>query len=187
MVSSESGTSGLRGFKSMSHGSRRAADVVEDFFEARGADLLTFLRRRLRCDADAHDIAQETYLRFIRLGKPEQIQNAESYVFRIASNLLWEHRLREGPAQYSGNPTEEIADDCTALDLAASEERGARIRKVLDDLPAVPRAVLILHLRDGLTCPEIGARCLTSTISFVVLPHRGMLLYCLKDSVTKRL
>lgn len=142
----------------MPYGSQRAAALVEEFFEARGADLLTFLRRRLRCDADAQDIAQETYLRFIRLGKPEQIQNAESYVFRIAANLLWEHRLREQPAQLFGAQIEEAADDPTALDLAASAERATRIRKVLDELPPVPRAVLVLHLRDGFTCAEIGTR-----------------------------
>lgn len=132
--------------------------LAAKLFEARGLDLLSFLRRRLGSDADARDIAQETYLRFIRLGDPDRINNPEAYLFRIASNLLWEHRLRQRNLSRHA-PLEQVAlDEHTPFDLAVSTQLGERINLILNKLPPLQRAVLILHLRDGVTCADIGAR-----------------------------
>lgn len=127
-------------------------------FKARGDDLVRFLRRRLASAADARDLAQESYLRFIRLGDPVRIENPEAYLFRIASNLLWEHQLRErglaGRTPLEETPTEEH----TPFDLTLSLQVGRKLKLALDDLSPIQRAVLILHLRDGLTCADIGAQ-----------------------------
>ena len=134
----------------------RVITLAARLFEARGADLLGYLRRRLSSEADARDIAQETYLRFIRLGNPDRIDNPEAYLFRIASNLLWEHKLRERSAS-GQTPLEETATtEHTPFDFAISTQMGERLRSVLDALPTLQRAILILHLRDGLTCGAIG-------------------------------
>ena len=127
-------------------------------FEARGTDLLRYLRQRVGSVADARDIAQEAYLRFIRLGDPARIENAEAYLFRIASNLLWEHKLRgrnlSGQAPLEQTPTAEQ----TPFDLALSSQLGERLKLALNTLPALQRAILVLHLRDELSCSDIGAQ-----------------------------
>lgn len=124
--------------------------------ETRGSDLLRYVRRRVRSDADARDITQEAYLRFIRLAKPDRLNNPEAYLFRIAGNLVSEHQLRA--RHLAGH--RRIEDDAVCLEtpfeLAVSRDVVARVRAVLEDLPATPRAVIILHLRDGLTCADIG-------------------------------
>ncbi|MEJ1964487.1 MAG: sigma-70 family RNA polymerase sigma factor [Gammaproteobacteria bacterium] len=138
---------------------RRVTDLAAGLFHSRGEDLLGFLRRRVRSDADARDIAQETYLRFIRLADPSRIDNPEAYLFRIAANLLWEHRLRQQqPAADPLVPENEPAVDHTPLDIAVSHELARNLKSVLSELPATPRAVLVLHLRDGLTYGQIGAQ-----------------------------
>lgn len=119
---------------------------------------MRYLRRRLRSETDARDIAQETYLRFIRLAKPEQIDNPEAYLFRIAGNLLWEHQMRERSLIGQAESDEHPVTEETPFDLAASAEEARRLRIVLEELPATRRAVLVLHLRDGLTCAQIGAQ-----------------------------
>jgi RNA polymerase sigma factor (sigma-70 family) len=127
-------------------------------FHARGADLLRFLRQRLGSIADARDLAQETYLRFIRLGDPDRIDNPEAYLFRIASNLLWEHRLR-AQSLLGQSPLEETAtEEHTPLDLTATMQIGEKLKLALNALPPVQRAILVLHLRDGISCVDIGGQ-----------------------------
>jgi RNA polymerase sigma-70 factor (ECF subfamily) len=137
---------------------RTSAALVAWLHEARGADLLGYLRRRLRSEAAARDIAQEAYLRFIRLGDPARIENAEAYLFRIAANLLWEHRLRTRDVPPEDRADETPATEYTPFELACSAEVAERIRAALNGLPAMQRAVVILHLRDGLTCAQIAAQ-----------------------------
>lgn len=127
-------------------------------FEARGADLLRYVRRRVRTDADARDITQEAYLRFIRLAQPDRLNNPEAYLFRIAGNLVWEHQLRaRGLAAHHPLEEDPAAVD-TPFELAVSSEVANRVRAVLEELPPTPRAVLLLHLRDGWTCADIGGQ-----------------------------
>lgn len=141
---------------------KRATDLAGSLFEARGADLLGFLRRRVHSDADARDIAQETYLRFIRLADPQRIDNPEAYLFRIAANLLWEHRLgqqRHGDSSDAGDiPQAEPATDSGPLDLAVTEQAARRLKAALSDLPATPRAVLVLRIQHELTISQIAAQ-----------------------------
>lgn len=139
---------------------QRATDLAAALFKARGEDLLGFLRRRLRSDADAKDIAQETYLRFIRLADPRRLDNAEAYLFRIAANLLWEHRMRQRTTitDADGALTAQLVAEQTPFDLAVSAEVAGKLRSVVEELPPTQRAIVILHMRDGLTYGDIAGR-----------------------------
>jgi len=148
--------------KNMNSGSTIRQLAVK-LFEARGSDLLRFLRQRLGSEADARDIAQETYLRFIRLGNPEQIENCEAYLFRIATNLLWEHKLRERKLAGQSPLEEPQTAETTPFDLAINEEFSEHMQRVLETLPQAQRAVLILRIRDDCTCAEISAKTGIST------------------------
>ena len=136
----------------------RVQALAARLFETRGADLVRFLRQRLGSDSDARDIAQESYLRFIRLADVDRVVNAEAYLFRIASNLLWERKLKD--RSIAGHaPLEECPEvEQTPIDLAMSAQMAQRFRNAVSALPFVQRAVLILHLRDEFTCAEIGAQ-----------------------------
>jgi RNA polymerase sigma-70 factor (ECF subfamily) len=130
---------------------------VERLFRSRGEDLLRYLRLRLRGDAEARDIAQEAFLRFLRLSEPERVQNPDAYIFRIAGNLLWERRLREGSARQSRLLEEDaLIAEHTPLDLAVAAQESSRVRQALSTLPPLPRAIVILHLRDGLSFSAIA-------------------------------
>ncbi len=131
--------------------------LAERIYTSRGADLLRYLQQRLRNDADARDIAQEAFLRFLRLDDQERVRNPEAYIFRIAGNLLWERRLRQH-AELGKPLVEEIPmTEQTPLDIAVADEEAVRVRATLEALPAVRRAVLVLHIRDGLSFAQIAA------------------------------
>lgn len=151
--------------------------LAMSLFEARGSDLLRYVRRRVRTESDARDIAQEAYLRFIRLAKPDVIENPEAYLFRIAGNLVWEHQLRQRNEARHAAQKEPAIVEYTSLDLAVSTELVQRVRAVLDELPPTPRAAIVLHLRDGLTCAAIGAQ-MGVSVSMVKKHLSGALAYC---------
>ncbi|MBL8268536.1 sigma factor, partial [Steroidobacter sp.] len=54
-----------------------------------------FLLRRLRSKDTAEDLAQEVFLRLLRIANRTLIQRPEAYVFQVAYNALSELKLRE--------------------------------------------------------------------------------------------
>jgi RNA polymerase sigma factor (sigma-70 family) len=125
-----------------------------------GEDLLRFLSRRVRA-ADAHDLAQEVYVRLLRLKRDNFILNPEAYLYRVACNLLYEFEMNrraavDGLRRWSEEVATEtqFATDSSANDMAMA----ARLRDTLNELPELQRAVLILHRQDGLTYDEIARK-----------------------------
>ncbi len=129
--------------------------LQEAFREYRGA-LYHYLRRRLGNEKDARELSQEAFLRFIRLDNPERLRNPEAYIFRIAGNLLWEQRLRNSEESAPASQEEIASLEQAPFDFASSREVAARLHAALGTLTPTQRAVLILHLRDGLSFSEIA-------------------------------
>jgi RNA polymerase sigma-70 factor (ECF subfamily) len=137
-----------------------ADPFVQRLVAEHGEDLLRFLARRVRCAADARDLAQEAYVRLLRLERKDLIRDPQAYVYRVAANLLHEFELkRRADAAGMRQWTEEQAIDDTSpgADRAADAMLiGTKLREVLDELTPKCRAVLVLHRRDGMTYEEIG-------------------------------
>ena len=67
--------------------------LVERLFaEHRGA-LQAFFLRRIRAKADAADLAQEVYVRMLRISDQEAIRNPVHYLYTVANNLVKEHAV----------------------------------------------------------------------------------------------
>src|SRR5258706_12017722 len=78
----------------------RTRDETNGFVERLVAEqygtLLAFFRRRSRLAADAADLAQEVYLRMLRVNNPESIRNPQAYLFTVANNLAMEQGALNG-------------------------------------------------------------------------------------------
>lgn len=122
-------------------------------------DLVKFLARRTTTAADAQDLAQEVYLRLMRVERLDLIRKPRSYLLRIAANLLCEWRLKAPqarPHDASALTLLPAADDPEAD--AIRERRARRIATELDQLTPAMRAALVLQIRDGLSYEEIASR-----------------------------
>jgi RNA polymerase sigma-70 factor (ECF subfamily) len=111
--------------------------------------------------ADAHDLAQEVYVRLLRLKRNHLIQNPEAYLYRVACNLLHEFEInRRADLDGIRRWTEELATEAHLTTDVSVNAIGidARLRAALEELPELQRAVLILHRQQGLTYEEIGSR-----------------------------
>lgn len=134
-----------------------AADAAKLY----GADLLWFLLGRLKNEQDAKDIAQEIYLRLLRLGKGELVREPRAYVYFVARQVLAQFRLRasQSPVTYDSKLVrhgeqhpEELGPDGVADRLMALSEA----EHVLSALPPVHAQVFVLRTFEGLSWAQIA-------------------------------
>lgn len=127
-----------------------------------GQRLRRFFSLRLRNVADASDLAQEVFLRLMRVEHYETIRSPEAYLFTVASHVLHQHTLRQASAPTSMDISEVFAE----LQLVSSDDpvvraegqqRLADIARALEQLPAKMSTTLMLHRFAGLSIEEIGA------------------------------
>ena len=122
-------------------------------------ELQRYLLRRLsRSGLDAADIAQETFLRLLRVQHTELIRKPRAYLYRIAVNVIREFELRE-----QGSPLHGAVDIVATEDLLPAPdnsidrvEHASSLTAALEGLPAMQRAALLLFKRDGKSYREIA-------------------------------
>ena len=145
----------------MMDGRRRG--FVEKLFAEHRRALQAYFYRRIRAKSDAPDLAQEVYLRMLRVSDPEAIRNPQLYLYTVASNLVKEHALLQ---QRQANRLDLDAVDVqqwlgelpsleAELEVSQMVER---LGAVVERLPARWRTALILQNRYGLTYQQIGER-----------------------------
>src|SRR6202050_2455662 len=110
----------------------RQPSLVERLFAEHRGGLQSFFRRRIRSKADASDLAQEVYVRMLRISNQEAIRNPVLYLYTVANNLVKEHAVLDR-RQASGIDIDEAAADVQletvpALDAElAALQRGGRV------------------------------------------------------------
>ena len=136
--------------------------VVRPFAEHRAA-LEAFFHRRIKTKSDAPDLAQEVYVRMLRVSDADAIRNPELYLYTVANNLVKEHaildRRRSSGIDVDDTTVQQQLAELPAFDADIdATQRMARLREVLAQLRPTHRAAVMLHYRDGLSCSEIARR-----------------------------
>lgn len=123
-----------------------------------GPHLLRFLASRLADASQAEDLAQEVYLRLLRVDDVGLIRDPRAFALRVAANVAHEWRmLARNRLAHSADALETLIDKAEEpFDTVAQAEQLARLRAALNTLSPTCRAVLLLHRRDGLTYHEIA-------------------------------
>lgn len=136
---------------------------VAELVAKHGGKLRRFLAARLRNTADIGDLAQEVYLRLLRVEQHDHIRNPEAYLLTIAGHVLQQHALARAAGPMIVDIMEEFIDERIAEEsdpVAALhlERRLAALDRALSRLPPKARAAFILQRRDGCTVDEIAGR-----------------------------
>jgi RNA polymerase sigma factor (sigma-70 family) len=135
--------------------------LVERLFAEHRAALQTFFLRRIRTKADAADLAQEVYLRMLRIGDQEAIRNPVHYLYTVANNLVKEHaaldRRQASGIDIDDAPAHEQLETLPQFggDLDA-RQRVARLGIVLQQLRPKCRAAVELRFTHGFSFREIA-------------------------------
>lgn len=144
-------------------GAEDARDLLAGLVASHGAQLRQFLFARVANVADVLDIAQEVYLRMLRIPNVESIRSPEAYLFTVAQHVVQQHSLKALARPPSIDFTQMLtpaagapqADPMLELDAAQCLEQ---LQAALEELSPKARATFLLHRCDGLSIDEIGAR-----------------------------
>ncbi len=140
----------------------RGRPDLDQVFRDYTPTLLRYLTSRIGSEAEARDLAQEAYLRLTRVADGDLIRQPEAYVFRIAANLANEFLLKR-------RKSSETVELDTVLETGIDGDKAAfeqqlearsslrRLETILEELPPLYRAVLLLRRRDGLSHAEIAS------------------------------
>lgn len=139
-----------------------AAREIRTLYEAEVPKLMRFFQRRTGYAEDAADLAQDTFLRFVRVTPGTTIQTPQAYLRRIAGNLLRDRAVRASTRlERLQVPLDEsfqnVSDDDPHRTLEGQQQL-AHYREVLLKLKPKTLEIFLLHRLDGLTYKEIGAR-----------------------------
>ena len=137
--------------------------LVERLFAEHRRALQAFFYRRIRTKSDAPDLAQEVYVRMLRVSDQQAIRDPERYLYTVASNLVKEYaaldRWRGRGVDLEGASVQQQLGELPTVDSEIDvAHRVARLRAVLGQLSPKCRAAVILQYRHGLTYEQIGER-----------------------------
>jgi len=126
------------------------AALCEDFYPK----VFRYVRRRVRSEEDAEDLAGEVCVHVIR-ALPKQTGFFPAWVFRIASNLLTDtYRRRKGKSEVE--LSEQLMDtlpDPMAQDAAILPHE---LSRALDELTPDQREIIHLRFIEGFSANEIA-------------------------------
>jgi RNA polymerase sigma-70 factor (ECF subfamily) len=136
---------------------------VEKLFAEHRRALQAYFYRRIRTKSDAPDLAQEVYVRMLRVSDMEAIRNPQLYLYTVASNLVKEHAVLErrqaGRLDLDETGVQQRLGELPPLDSQLEgSQMVERLGMALEHLPARWRTALILQYRYGLTYHEIADR-----------------------------
>ena len=147
--------------------SETAKQLVERLFAGNGTALLSYFRRFVREPSEARDLAQEVFLRMLRVRDTGKIQNPEGYLFTVAANLIKERHAmqrRHGSEVDAGDEDIQLyLTEATNIDGEIDHQaRVRRLREVLKQLRPKEQAVIMLQYMHDMTHKEIAERLVIS-------------------------
>jgi len=141
-------------------------------------ELERFLTRRLSSPDLAAELAQEAFVRLMRVDPPSLVRDPRAWLFRTASNLAIDHHRSAARAPFQAVDDavrENVADPTPTQEMAAlSREELEVVRKAIEDLPPRGREVFKLSRFEGLSYSEIAERLGISRNTVVVHMVRSL-------------
>jgi RNA polymerase sigma factor (sigma-70 family) len=134
--------------------------------------LMAYFLRRVRDRAEAEDLTQEVFLRIVRRGDPQALENAEVFLFSIAGNLLRDRARRKATRRAAdhesldaphadfregGRLAEGLIEARAPERVLMSQESLTQVLGALDELGERTRDIFILYRLEKMKHREIGA------------------------------
>lgn len=144
------------------HRSPASCQDLTDFYHARHPQLQNYLFWRVRSKDIAEELAQETYLRFLKQATPQPILDLNAFLFTIAANLARDHLRgikRQQLCEFIPLLDTEIADaQANPEDIVANYCLENQLQQAIANLPDKTREIFLLYRVDELSYKQIAIR-----------------------------
>jgi RNA polymerase sigma-70 factor, ECF subfamily len=125
--------------------------AVEEFFNACYPRLAGWVRRLVDDDETAHEIASEAFTRL--LSRWSGLDNPQSYVYMIATNLVRDHWRKTGRERNAIK----VMTAAGLADPAYHPAQDVDVRALIQTLPERLRSPFLLHYYGGFGLKEVAA------------------------------
>ena len=131
---------------------------IERLFREHNEALVRFLRVKLCSEQEARDVAQEAYVRLMKLDTTDSISFFQAYLFKVANNLAIDRlrHLARADAYRASMPADAPERGASAEEEAAAAEKIERIRRYASELPPKCRKAFLLRKFHSLSVPDIA-------------------------------
>ena len=135
------------------HGGNKEAVgiVVERYYE----DIYRFCLYMVQIEDDAYDIAQETFLRFMKYGTSYKHKNLKGYLLMIARNICFDY-FRDKKEKAVAVEYEKIIDLSNTRDQLNVTEDVIYLRNLLEELSQNIKEVIILRIYEEMRFKDIA-------------------------------
>ncbi|MFK3707274.1 RNA polymerase sigma factor [Klebsiella sp. NPDC088457] len=135
---------------------------LQVLFERHAQPLLAYLKSQLHDAQLADDLMQESFARLTEHYPQGKIQDSESYLFRTARNLLFDHYRQLQRRQTTAFSADEMAHfpsgDPNAEQRAIDQQQAERIIVQLMTLPERTQTIFRLSRFEGVAQADIAQR-----------------------------
>lgn len=129
------------------HPSEAHARQIETLFREHNDSLLRFLAARLGSHQEAKEIAQEAYVKLLKLDTPGAVSYLRAFLFKTAANLavdrLRTRSYRERPSAFDF--FERLPDSATPERAVGDEQEIRLLQQLLEQLPAKCRYAFVMN------------------------------------------
>lgn len=133
---------------------------IRQLFQEHNEALVRMLANRLGSIDEAVEVAQEAYVRLLRLDRADAVSHLQAYLFRTARNIAIDRLRSRHRAQSLFEPGADDREVCDggpdADEMLAGRERLRRLTEIVNALPPKCRYAFVRHRIDGAGYPEIA-------------------------------
>jgi RNA polymerase sigma factor (sigma-70 family) len=123
--------------------------------------LVNYISRWVRSREDAHDIAQEAFVRIFRLRDPGVISHLRGFLYQTARNIAtdWLRKRIVRETYVEEEPLRSMQEEQrTPEQICLAREELDAVRRAFVLLPPRTKLALLMVREDGLSYDEVGAR-----------------------------
>ena len=124
--------------------------IIERYY----VDIYRFCLYMVQTEDDAYDIAQETFLKFMKYGTSYKHHNLKGYLLTIARNICFNY-FRDKKEKVTAIEWEEIDQIPNNKDMLTEAEDAVYLRNLLKELSQDTREVIILRIYEEMKFKDI--------------------------------
>ncbi len=136
----------------MHSGNKEAVSIIVERYYA---DIYRFCLYMVQTENDAYDIAQETFLKFMKYGTSYKHHNLKGYLLTIARNICFNY-FRDKKEKVAVIEKEEIDKIPNWKDMLIEVEDAVYLKNLLKKLSQDTREVIILRIYEEMKFKDIA-------------------------------